>query len=186
MGFWLDQRWKDTFIYASWHTCENPYVILCAVCQGLSLKWEEKIMVFPYLCFIQQDAQVVVPEFDSFIYHWRSTHTLHSNNVTTHRRRPCDWCLETVISVEVDLFFLPVLSDSPNPSQSHGRWGCDPLSPCWLKRTQLCSRGQAELSLIPLYTPLRTGGAGKAKHAQSLPMRISHVRVLLGKKEICH
>lgn len=74
----------------------------------------------------------------------------------------------------------------PNPSQSHGRWGCDLLSPCWLKRTQLCSRGQMELSLIALNTPLRTGGAGEAKHAQSLLVRISHVRVLLVKKEICH
>lgn len=99
-----------------------------------------------------------VPEFESFIYHWRSTRTFQFNNMTIHCHRLSDQCPETMTSVEVDLIFSPVPSDTPNPSQSHGQWGSDPFSPCWLKRMQLCSRGQAELPLIPLYTPLRIEG----------------------------
>lgn len=63
-------------------------------CHWLSLKSEENRLMFPYLCFIQQDAPIhtlsrLKPrafEFVSLIYHWKSTCTLQSNNVTIHRR----------------------------------------------------------------------------------------------------
>ena len=54
-------------MYAYWHTCQS--VISCArvcvcvcVCQWLSLKSEEKRLVFPRLCFIQQDTHIHGPK----------------------------------------------------------------------------------------------------------------------------
>lgn len=162
----LDQRWKDTIIYAQWHTGESPRAILRAACQRLSLKSEEKRRYFRTYALFSRMHRLArlkprAPEFDSFIYHWRSTRSPQSDNVTIHRCSPCDLC-----------------------GRGRGRFTCplwhtQPIPVTWPVRlgpalTLLRSRSDGEP--LPLrYTPLRTGGAGEAEHAPSLPTNISHV-----------
>lgn len=171
-GVWLDQRRKDTFIYAYWHTYESPYVILCAPVPVIVFEVRQKIkagVVFPYLCFIQQDARThrlshLKPralEFDFFIYHWKSTRAPWSNNVT----------LAAVAHVNsgLDLFTHQLWHTSPQIIPVTWPERLWPVLTLLLKRTQLCSWGQAEPRLITLYTPLGFEGARWRKSCSITP-----------------
>lgn len=54
----IKEEKRKKFMFAFWHTCEKPCVICARVCQRLSLKSKGKRLLFPCLCFIQQDTHI--------------------------------------------------------------------------------------------------------------------------------